>query len=190
MEQETFASRSGGHTCPWWLLFTFDNPLRRFVHDPQKILRPYVQQGDKVLDVGCGMGFFTLGLAELVGKNGRVIAADLQEQMLAGLRKRARKAGLLERIQLCQSAPDDIGVDESIDFALAFWMVHEVRQPAAFLGQIHELLLPGGKFLIVEPRIHVSGKAFAQTVSLAEDVGFRRMEQPKVRASRAVLFAR
>jgi SAM-dependent methyltransferase len=110
--------------------------------------------------------------------------------MLVGLRKRARKAGLLERIQLCQSTPDDIGVDESVDFALAFWMVHEVRQPAVFLRQIHKLLLSGGKFLIVEPRIHVSGKAFAQTVSLAEDVGFRRMEQPKVRASRAVLFAR
>jgi ubiquinone/menaquinone biosynthesis C-methylase UbiE len=188
MEQETFAFKAGRHTCPWWLLFTFDNPLRRFVHDQQKILRPYVKQGDTVLDVGCGMGFFTLGLAELVGKDGKVIAADLQEQMLAGLRKRGRKAGLFERIRLCQSTPDDIGVDESVDFALAFWMVHEVRQPAAFLLQIHKLLLPGGKFLMVEPRIHVSAKAFSQTVSLAEDVGFRRMEQPKVRASRAVLF--
>ncbi len=188
MEQEVSTTISGSHTCPWWLLFTFDNPLRRLVHDSQKILRPYVKQGNTVLDVGCGMGFFTLGLAELVGKDGRVFAADLQKQMLAGLRKRARKAGLFECIQLYQSTPDDIGVDEPVDFALAFWMVHEVRQPLLFLRQIHNLLVPGGKFLIVEPRIHVSGKAFAQTVSLAEDAGLRRLKQPKIRASRAVLL--
>ena len=188
MEQETFTSKSGSHTCPWWLIFTFDNPLRRFVHDPQQIVRPYVKQGDTVLDVGCGMGFFTLGLAELVGRDGRVIAADLQAQMLAGLRKRAGKAGLLERIELCQSTPDEIGVDEPVDFALAFWMVHEVRQPTLFIRQIHKLLVPGGKFLIVEPIIHVTGRAFGQTVSMAEDAGYRVVDQPKIRVSRAVLL--
>jgi SAM-dependent methyltransferase len=55
------------HTCPWWLLFTFDNPLRRLLHNPQKLLAPYVGRCDQVLDVGCGMGFATLGLAKLVG---------------------------------------------------------------------------------------------------------------------------
>ena len=76
MDQEITITKTSGHTCPWWLLFTFDNPLRRLVHNPQEILRPYVERGDTVLDVGCGMGSFTLGLAELVGKDGRVIAAD------------------------------------------------------------------------------------------------------------------
>jgi len=136
------------------------------------------------------MGFFTLGLAELVGQDGRVIAADLQEQMLAGLQKRARKADLFEHIQLCQSTSDNIGVDEVVDFALAFWMVHEVRQPTVFLSQIHKLLVPGGKFLVVEPLIHVTGRAFAQTVSLANDSGFRVVDQPKVRFSRAVLLGK
>ncbi len=152
------------------------------------MLRPYVKQGDIVLDVGCGMGFLTLGLAELVGQDGRVIAADLQEQMLVGLQKRAEKAGLRERIQLCRSTPYDIGVDEAVDFVLAFWMVHEVRQPALFLEQIHKLLLSGANFLIVEPIIHVTGRAFGQTVSLAKGTGFRVVEQPKFRASRAVLL--
>ena len=85
-------------TCPWWLLFTFDNPLRKLIHDPIKILSPFVESGDTVLDVGCGMGYFSLGLAELVGEKGKVIAADLQPQMLAGLSKRAASAGLDERI--------------------------------------------------------------------------------------------
>jgi ubiquinone/menaquinone biosynthesis C-methylase UbiE len=136
------------------------------------------------------MGFFSLGLAELVGKDGKVIAADLQEQMLAGLQKRAEKAGVSERIRLCQSTPDDISVDKPIQFALAFWMVHEVRRPDLFLGQIHKLLVPGGKFLIVEPLIHVSGKLFNQTVILAENTGFHVVDRPRVRASRAVLLGR
>ena len=77
MKQEATATRTGEHTCPWWLLFTLDNPLCRLVHDPQKILCPYVNDGDTVLNLGCGMGYFTLSLAELVGQGGRVIALCL-----------------------------------------------------------------------------------------------------------------
>lgn len=190
MGQEITTIKTGGHTCPWWFLFTFDNPIRRLIHDPQEMLRPYVKTEDTVLDVGCGMGYFSLGLAKLVGQDGKVIAADLQERMLAGLQKRAEKAGLFDRIQLCQCAADQIGVDEPLDFALAFWMVHEVRQPATFLRQIHELLVPGGKFLIAEPLIHVSGRAFEQTVFLAGVAGFHVVDQPEVRASRAVLLGK
>jgi ubiquinone/menaquinone biosynthesis C-methylase UbiE len=188
VKQELTATKTGEHTCPWWLLFTFDNPLRSLVHNPQKILGPYVKQGNTVLDIGCGMGFFTLGLAELVGQDGRVIAADMQQQMLAGLQKRAERAGLHERIQLCRSTPDDIGANEAVDFVLAFWMVHEVRQPTLFLRQIHRLLVTGGNFLIVEPIIHVTGRAFGQTVSLAIGTGFRVVDQPRIRVSRAVLL--
>lgn len=184
------------HTCPWWLIFTFDNPLRKLIHNPEKILEPYVDGGNTVLDVGCGMDFFSLGLARLVGEDGgqdgghhgKVIAADLQERMLAGLKRRAERAGLLERIQTQLSTPDQIGVAEPVDFVLAFWMVHEVRQPETFLNQVRELLRTGGTFLIAEPRIHVSGKAFEQTVSLAETIGFQVVDRPKVQISRAVLF--
>jgi len=190
MKADTSRSKSGGHTCPWWLLFTFDNPLRKLVHNPEKILVPYVEPGDTVLDVGCGMGYFTLSLAQLAGVSGKVIAADLQEQMLAGLRKRAERVGLIDRIQLHQSMPNQIGVNQPVDFALAFWMVHEVRQQQDFLKQIFEMLKPNGRFLFVEPLIHVTGTAFEQTVSQASEIGFQEIERPRVRASRAVVFGK
>ena len=188
MKADTKNTKSGGHTCPWWLLFTFDNPIRKLVHNPEKILASYIKPGETVLDVGCGMGYFTHGLAKLVGPEGKVIAADLQEQMLVGLHKRGERFGLMDRIQLHQSTPDQIGVELSIDFALAFWMVHEVRQPENFLQQIYEMLKVDGKFLFVEPILHVTGKAFEQTVSLAREIGFQEIARPNIRASRAVVF--
>jgi ubiquinone/menaquinone biosynthesis C-methylase UbiE len=179
---------STNFTCPWWLLFTFDNPLRKWVHNPIKILGPYIQPGQTVLDVGCGMGYFSLGLAHLVGEQGQVISADLQPEMLAGLEKRAQRAGLEKRIRRHLTAPDRIGVETPLDFALAFWMVHEVSQRQAFLQEIYTLLKPGGKFLIVEPRLHVSGQNFARTLSLAGQIGFKNTSQPRVNVSRAVLL--
>jgi 2-polyprenyl-3-methyl-5-hydroxy-6-metoxy-1,4-benzoquinol methylase len=66
------------HVCPWWFAYTFDNPLRRLIHPPVRIFEGLVQEGQTAVDIGCGMGYFTLGLARMVGQNGQVIAVDLQ----------------------------------------------------------------------------------------------------------------
>ena len=175
-------------TCPWWLIFTFDNPLRKLAQNPHKILSPYVKAGSTVLDIGCGMGYFSLGLAELVGENGKVIAADLQPEMLAGLSKRAKTAGLESRIRSHLCPPNKSGVTELVDFALAFWMVHEVKQRKEFLQEIFSALKPGGKFLIVEPLIHVSGQDFERTVNLSHEIGFTTGDRPWVSMSRSILL--
>ena len=67
-------------------------------------------------------------------------------------------------------------------------MLHEVPDQRRLLGEIHDCLKPGGKLLLAEPPIHVSGKTFANEVAIAEEVGFRMVEQPRVRWCRAVVF--
>lgn len=79
---------------PWWLGYLLVSPLRRLSQNPGKVLAPYVREGMTVLEPGRGMGFFTLELARLVGPSGRVVAVDIQPRMLAGLRRRAARAGL------------------------------------------------------------------------------------------------
>jgi len=92
------------------------------------------------VDLGCGPGFFTLPLAEMVGESGRVIAVDIQEEMLAKLRVRAEKANLASRIEPHLAGPDSIGVGGpdsavSADFALAFYMLHEVPDRDRFMRE-------------------------------------------------------
>ncbi|HCS38148.1 MAG TPA: hypothetical protein DIW44_00995 [Anaerolineaceae bacterium] len=175
-------------TCPWWLLFTFDNPMRKLIHNPNRILRPYVNAGNKVMDIGCGMGYFSLELARLVGPNGKVIAADLQPEMLAGLEKRSNKAGLQSVIQPHLCTPKMIGVTEPLDMIFAFWMVHEVSDRTAFMQELYSLLKPDGILFIVEPIIHVTRKNFETTLDLGCEIGFSEISHPQVAISRSVIF--
>lgn len=73
------------HICPWWLCYSFDNPVRRLFHDPRKMLGGYLKPGMRVLDIGCGMGYFSLAMAKMVGVSGRVIALDLQGKTIEAL---------------------------------------------------------------------------------------------------------
>ncbi len=175
--------------CPWWLCFTFDNPLRKLVHNPEAILSPYIQPGDKVIDVGAGMGYFSIPMAKLVGPAGHVTAVDIQSKMLSALAKRAQKSGVSERITTHLASPGFLDHHPQADFILAFWMVHEVPDQRRFLAEIHNLLKPAGRFLLVEPIVDVSKKSFLKTLKTSEDVGFFIKENPKIRISRSALLA-
>lgn len=181
------------HVCPWWLAYTFDNPLRRLVHDPGKMFGPYIGPGGVAADIGCGLGFFSLGLARLVGPAGRVHSLDLQERMLAGLRRRARRAGLEGRITARQVRDDDLDsrdLQGRLDLALAFWMVHEVPDQAGFFGQARGLLKPEGRLFVAEPRMHVKAEDFEQTLRLAAGAGLEPVARPRVAFSRAAVLAK
>lgn len=176
------------HVAPWWAVSLFDSSFRRFFHKPEKILKPHVRDGMKVLDVGCGVGFFSIALAQIVGDEGCVIAVDVQQKMLSVLQERAEKAGVADRIRLHRCTPTLIGVDTELDFVLAFWMVHEVPDARGLLGQIYSSLRSGGKFLMAEPRFHVSSKTYGQILTTAEGFGLRLCERPRIRLSRAAVL--
>ena len=176
------------HVCPRWLCFTFDNVFRKLLHDPYKILQPYINEGDTGLDVGPGIGYFTIPLAELVGDSGRVIAVDIQQEMLNAIKKRAERANVLQRVELQLASSDSLGIKTKPDFILAFWMVHEVPDKVRFFAELHSLLKDDGKFLMVEPKFHVTKAKFAQTVHLALKTGFTLGYSPHISLSKSALF--
>ena len=174
--------------CPWQLAPIMDNRLRPLIHNPEKIFAPYVTKGMTILDVGCGAGFTSLGLARLVGEEGLVIAADLQSKMLRMVKERAIREDLADRIRIHLCSRDRVALGEELDFAVAFFMVHEVPDVQTFLEEIYALLKPGARFFITEPKIHVGLLAFQQIMRKAQVIGFEIAERPSVRFGRTVLL--
>jgi len=177
------------HVCTWWHAYLFDNFLRWVVHKPRKLFGRYVDEGMTVMDVGCGMGIFSIGMAKMVGESGRVISIDMQQQMLDVLRKRAGKAGVAQRISAVLCEADEIGVEAKCDFILAFWMIHEVADPERFFRQIRARLKPGGKLLVAEPKFHVSPTEYRAMLKTAQGAGFKISAAPRIPMSRGAVLA-
>jgi 2-polyprenyl-3-methyl-5-hydroxy-6-metoxy-1,4-benzoquinol methylase len=174
------------HTCPWWLCFIFDNRLRKVIHNPFKILSPYIKKGDSVLDLGPGMGYFTIPLCEMVGDDGIVYAVDVQSEMLERITQKAKRHNIVNlRTHLIDN---NIDIKTTVDFILAFWMFHEVSDKANILRQLHDNLKNNGSLLIVEPKIHVTKIRFENEISLVQAAGFEMRTCPEIAVSRAALF--
>ena len=179
------------HICPWWVGYFLMNPLRRFAHNPRKTLGAYVSPGMTVLELGPGRGFFTIDLARLVGPTGRIIAVDIQPRMLKAVERRASKEGLLERVELRLGGNDASwaeGLTGKVDFALAFFVMHEVPDVPGYCRLIKNALVGGGRLFVAEPKMHVSACDYAGTVEAARQAGFEIVGHPKVRRGRATVF--
>lgn len=174
--------------CPAWLSFTLTNAFRRLAHDPFRILRPFVREGDAALDIGCGPGFFTVPLARMVGAKGRVYAVDIQAAMLVRTERRAARAGVPDRVRTVLADKTSLRLPERADFALVFWVAHEVDDLGRFFAEIRSALEPRGRLLLVEPRGHVSGPRYDEIVTAAVHAGFEPGETPDIRLSRAVVL--
>ena len=151
-------------------------------------MSPYIHEGMTVLDLGCGPGFFAIEIAKMVGDSGKVIAADLQESMLNKVRNKILGTYLEKRIELHKCEETKIGITQKVDFVLCFWMVHEVPDQGKLLHELKSILKPKSRVFIIEPKFHVSRKAFIEMINLIRITGLDIIECPKVFYSRTVIL--
>jgi SAM-dependent methyltransferase len=182
------------HRCPYWVQYMLISPLRRLTEPPNRLVGPYVEPGMTVLEPGCGFGYISLPLARLVGPEGRVISVDVEPRAVARLQRRARKAGLAERIEARACEPRDLGLTEfqgQVDLVTVIHTLHEFEDLPGFLAQVAALLKPDGRLLVVEPGGHVTPEKFAAELATCRQAGFFELDRPDVGGKRrAALLAR
>jgi ubiquinone/menaquinone biosynthesis C-methylase UbiE len=180
---EVFSAEKAGH---------LDTGLRRFLYRPDRLAERFVKPGNRVLDFGCGPGFFTREFAKCAGDSGQVFSVDLQEEMLRIVRDKMGAEGLLPRITTHRCQPDAINLpavlNGSFDAAFAIFVVHEVPDPAKLFREIALLLKPGGTLFYTEPPFIVSGKEFREHVTEAEEAGFLQVERSFYFLNRAAVL--
>jgi ubiquinone/menaquinone biosynthesis C-methylase UbiE len=165
--------------------------MRRLFQSPEKILSPYIKQGMKVLEVGPGMGFFSIPMARLVGETGRIYCVDLQEKMLKSLQRRVSKRHLLDRIKIRLCSESSLQIDDlagGIDFALVFAVVHEVPDQKQLFTEIIHSLKKDGLLLISEPSGHVTKEDFENTLIIVQSKEMKLLDSPNINGSHSAVL--
>ncbi|HVT27804.1 MAG TPA: methyltransferase domain-containing protein [Lacipirellulaceae bacterium] len=144
-----------------------------------------IKPGDTVCDLGCGNGFYSLKLAKLVGEHGRVIAVDIQPEMLNLLKERAAAAKITNIEPVLGTTVDPKLPDGKLDLVLLVDVYHEFDHPAQMLAAIRTSLKPTGRVALAEfraedpkvpiKRLHKMSKA--QIMKEFPPNGFKLVEQ-------------
>lgn len=114
--------------------------LRHRLEDVRKPLQKAgIKEGQTILDFGCGPGHYTIAAAKMVGANGKVYALDIHPLAVQSVEKKARKAGLTNITTILSDR--DTGLpDQSIDIALAYDMIHMVKDKQSLIKELHRVL--------------------------------------------------
>lgn len=128
--------------------------------DPYEPLRAAgLRSGQRVLEVGCGPGFFTLPAAEIVGQGGSVISLDVSPTAVAHVRQKVEDAGATNVKVLLANAGDTGLPRHSFDLVFVFGVGRVVGDVGDVWKELHRLLKPGG-MLSIEGRLRPPDRLF------------------------------
>ncbi len=165
-----------------------DCHFRLWFHNPRKLLKKFIRPGMTVLDLGCGTGYFTLEAARLLNNNGKVIAADVQQEMLDILKQKLKNSELGRVIEIHKCQENSLNLSEKVDFILAFYAFHEMKFIDNIISDLTRIITPETKIFIAEQKIHVSKSRFNTIINKLENKGFEIYERPSICLSRAAIM--
>ena len=140
--------RSFDHTSNiayWTIRLMHDNPILPLVRNPHKLLKTAgLKEGHKVLEVGCGPGFFTIPAGEIVGNEGHVYAVDIHPRAVERVEEKIEKAALKNVTPMCVNASSTGLPGRSIDLAFVFGLRYIAGGLENLLIEMHRILRPEG----------------------------------------------
>lgn len=138
-----------GHQGADWL----ERPERQGEEQPDKLIDQLgIKSGDVVADIGAGTGYMSRRLAKTVGRNGKVLAVDIQPEMLDLLREKMRSLGISNVVTVLGTESDPNLPTNSLDLALMVDVYHEFDYPYEMMAAICRALKPSGRVVFVEFR--------------------------------------
>ena len=121
--------------------------------EPAKLMKAlHLKPGMTVCDLGCGNGFYTLKLANEVGPTGKVLAVEIQPEMLDMLKERAAKASVKNIQSILGTVIDPKLPDNAVDLILVVDVYHEMDHPVEMLAALRKSLSNTGRLVLVEFR--------------------------------------
>jgi SAM-dependent methyltransferase len=140
----------GRKVFPLAAAHVLDDPRRDEWQFPEEVVRELrIVPGERIADIGCGTGYFTLRLLRSAGPTGHVLAIDIQQGMLDILDSRL-DAAERERIELRRSASEQpLRREDAIDLAFCANTLHEVDDPGPFLRSLFDGLAPNGRLALI-----------------------------------------
>lgn len=179
--------------CPPWVGRLMVSPLRKLMHNPNKILAPFIKIENTILEIGPGMGFFSIPMANLTGKNGKIYCVDIQKPMLNALSERAKKYNVSNQIITLHCLQNGLNIGhlkQQIDFILLFAVVHEIPDKQQLFKECYEVLKPDGKILFSEPKGHVKQEDWDLSLSYAQNAGFNLEATENIRGSISMVLVK
>lgn len=155
------------------------HPQRRFLHAPVEVLLGMfrIRQGDTVLELGPGPGYFTPGASRAAGPTGRVVSVDVQPAMISILDQRLRAASILNAHPVLGDATRLPLADNSVDAAFLIMVLGEIPDRPAALFELRRVLKPGAVLSVMEGLNDPDYQLEASVRDLCKAVGFEELER-------------
>jgi len=165
---------------PEFMADFIDNPLRRKLIPPDSVpIRHGIEPGMTVLEIGPGNGRYTMAFARRVGKQGKVVAVDIEPRMIQRVTRRAQEEGV-DNIEARVADVYELPyTDGTFDAVTATAVIGEIPDPDKAMREFHRVLSPSGILvfseLFVDPDYPLVstliGKASAAGFQLSKKIG-------------------
>ncbi|MFN2243488.1 MAG: class I SAM-dependent methyltransferase [Anaerolineae bacterium] len=159
---------------PEFLADLIDNPLRRRFQPPyETAVRHGLEPGMTVLEVGPGNGTYTLGAAQRIGADGRLVTVDIEPRMIERVRQRVAAAGVVNVEAKVADVCDLPFDDGTFDVVTMIAVIGEIPEPVRALQEFHRVLAPAGTLVFSELLVDPDYPLASTLMRWAASAGFR-----------------